>query len=88
MSSYAPAAPVVAPPYKGAPARSFKRHRDPQPAPAPARRQLRLDELDELDVLQAWRDRDVNDLDVDEGDDLELLARLREDDDATDWLGV
>jgi len=39
-------------------------------------------------VLQAWRDRDVNDLDVDEGDDLELLARLREDDDATDWLGV
>jgi hypothetical protein len=51
----------------------------------PAPRQLLLDELDEL---QAWRDRDVNDLDVDEADDLELLARLRDENNATDWLGI
>lgn len=56
--------------------------------PAPVPRQLLLDELDELDVLQAWRDRDVNDLDVDEADDLALLARLRDEDDATDWVGI
>jgi hypothetical protein len=47
-------------------------------SPPSGRPPLLSHELDEIDVLQAWRNRDVNDLDVDEPDDLELLARLRD----------
>jgi hypothetical protein len=60
---------------------------DRQPAaavPVRARREL----LDDLDVLHAWRGRDVGDFDVDEADDLALLGRLRDEDDATDWIGI
>jgi hypothetical protein len=44
------------------------------------------DEQDELVALCVWRNRDVDDLDV-EGD-LELLARLRDEADASDWVSV
>jgi len=45
------------------------------------------DELDELAVLCAWRDHDINELDVDAAGDLELLTCLRDEADASDWVG-
>jgi hypothetical protein len=36
------------------------------------------DELDEVAALQAWCDRDVDDLAYDAADDLQLLAQLRQ----------
>jgi hypothetical protein len=36
------------------------------------------DELDEVAALQAWCDRDVDDLAYDAADDLQLLAQLRD----------
>jgi hypothetical protein len=51
---------------------------------------LQLLPVDALDVLQSWRERDIDDLDVDidEADDVKLLARLRDDVDASDWVSV
>lgn len=46
------------------------------------------DEQDELAVLCAWRDHDVDELDAGVADDLELLACLRDEAEAFDWVGV
>jgi hypothetical protein len=46
------------------------------------------DEQDELAVLCAWRDHDVDDLDADVAGDLELLCCLRAEADAAEWVSV
>lgn len=49
---------------------------------------LNVDEVDEVAALQAWRDRDLDELAYDAAGDLELLAQLRDRVDEADWIGV
>ena len=46
-----------------------------------------FDELDEVAALQAWCDRDVDDLAYDAADDLQLLAQLRDRAHDIEWIG-
>jgi hypothetical protein len=47
-----------------------------------------LDEVDEVAALQAWLDRDVDELAYDAAGDLELLAQLRDRVDERPTVGV